>query len=80
MSSHTVMAAVIYPHGSTVGAREGLSQLLYGPSALKIAFICLLTLSLGLLKMLLQLPRSLKDADEWEMEILHTGMQSRSCF
>lgn len=46
MSSHTVMGAVIYPHGSTVGAREGLSQLLYGPSALKIAFICLLTLSL----------------------------------
>lgn len=79
MSSHTVMGAVIYPHGSAVGAREGLSQLLYGPSALKIAFIRLLTLSLWFLKRL-QLPRSPKDADEREMVILHIGMLSRSCF
>lgn len=62
-----------------VGAREGLSQLLSGPSALKIAFIRLLTLSLWFLKML-QLPRSLKDADEQEMVIWHIGMLSRSCF
>lgn len=77
--SHALMGVVIYPHGSAVGAREELSQLHYGPSALKIAFICLLTLSLWFLK-LLQLLRSPKDADEREMVILHTGMLSRSCF
>lgn len=77
--SHALRGAVIYPHGSALGAREGLSQLHYGPSALKIAFICLLTLSLWLLKML-QLQRSPKDADERALVILHTGMLSRSCF